>query len=277
MKVWSGDVGYPGDPAYLEFHKQLYPGRLRYWRISENKADLGQKAPYDPYRAFERVTEHALDMVDVVKDTLARYHGRTERLGTICAMYDTELFGHWWSEGPEFLYQLARNMARDGEIEMVSGGDMMDRHPATHGITLPEGSWGEGGYHYIWLNEENSWTWERLYRAERTLRRLLREGHEGEHAEILRQAAREMLLAEASDWQFLISTRAARDYAEVRFTDHLDRFERLATLVESLRGGAELTDDDRAFVEDCRRKDAPFADLDLTLWTPLESVFAATP
>src|SRR5471030_2841237 len=45
VKVWSGESGYPGDPHYLEFHKQLYPGGLRYWRISQDKADLGKKEP----------------------------------------------------------------------------------------------------------------------------------------------------------------------------------------------------------------------------------------
>ncbi len=269
VKVWSGDVGYPGDPSYLEFHKQLYPGRLKYWRISENKADLGQKGPYDPWRAFERVTDHAKDMVEVVKATLARYRGSSGRRGTIVAMYDTELFGHWWWEGPEFLYQLGRNMALDGDVEMCSGGNVLDADPPRHTITLPEGSWGEGGYHYIWLNGENSWTWERLYRAERRLRDLVAAGLEGRYADILTQAAREMLLAEASDWQFLISTQAARDYAEIRFADHCERFERLADLYEAARAGTEPTEADRAFLADCRTKDAPFADLDLAIWSSL--------
>ena len=269
VKVWSGDVGYPGDSAYLEFHKQLYPSRLKYWRISENKADLGQKAPYDPWRAYERVTDHAKDMVEVVKATLARYRGSAGRRGTIVAMYDTELFGHWWWEGPEFLYQLARNMAADSSVEMCSGGDVLDADPPRHTITLPEGSWGEGGYHYIWLNEENAWTWERLYPCERRLRALIEAGPDERYRDFLVQAARELLLAEASDWQFLISTQAAKDYAEIRFTDHLDRFERLVVLYEAALAGEEPSETDRAFLADCRTKDAPFRNLDLALWSAL--------
>ncbi|MDX2064674.1 MAG: 1,4-alpha-glucan branching protein domain-containing protein [Fimbriimonadaceae bacterium] len=271
VKVWSGDVGYPGDPYYLEFHKQQYPGRLKYWRISENKADLGQKGPYDPYEAYERITRHAQDLVQVLKGTLAHYRGQAERVGTLVAMYDTELFGHWWWEGPEFLYELAKQLHRDGEIEMVSGGDVLDRDPARHLIHLPEGSWGEGGYHHIWLNEDNAWTWKRLYPMERTLRRQVRDLVPGPAERVVRQAARELLLAEASDWQFLISTQAARDYSEIRFADHADRFERLAKLADAVHAGADLSPDEAEFLAECEQKDAAFPKLSLDYWRPSEA------
>lgn len=267
VKVWSGEVGYPGDPAYLEFHKQLYPGRHRYWRISENKSDLGAKQPYDPYKAFESIVNHAKDLVEVLKGTLAHYKGLANRTGTLVAMYDTELFGHWWFEGPEFLYQLARNFHLDGEIEMVSGGDVLDTDPAQHVITLPEGSWGEGGYHYIWLNEDNAWTWKRLYETQRKLRQMAREYAGGPADRIVKQAAREMLLAEASDWQFLISTWAARDYAEIRFADHCDRFERLAGIADRVHAGGSLSAEEAIFLAECEDKDSPFQELELSLWS----------
>jgi 1,4-alpha-glucan branching enzyme len=266
VKVWSGEVGYPGDPMYLEFHKQLYPGRHKYWRISENKADLGQKAPYDPYKAFEKIHDHAADMVEVLKTTLATYKGQADRNGTVVAMYDTELFGHWWWEGPEFLYELAKLLHEDGTVDMVSGGDVLDTDPAKHVITLPEGSWGEGGYHYIWLNKDNLWTWEKLYDCERKMRKMSRDWAGGTADEIIRQAAREMLLAEASDWQFLISTFAAKDYAEIRFSDHVDRFQVLYSYAERVFGGGELTSKEQEFLLECQQKDAPFADLDITMW-----------
>lgn len=266
VKVWSGDAGYPGDEYYLEFHKQLYPGRLRYWRISQHKADLGQKQAYDPYQAFERIGQHAQDLVETLKATLANYRGQTDREGTLVAMYDTELFGHWWWEGPEFLYQFAKALHQDGEIVPVSGGDSIDNDPAQHLITMPEGSWGEGGYHYVWINDGNIWTWEKLYPCERKLRQMVRDYGDGEAHEIVVQAARELLLAEASDWQFLISTFSARDYAEVRFDDHIDRFNRLAALADRVHTGGKLTEEDKTFLEDCQQKDAPFPDLKLDYW-----------
>jgi 1,4-alpha-glucan branching enzyme len=273
VKVWSGDVGYPGDPHYLEFHKQLYPGRLRYWRISENKADLGQKQPYDPYKAFENIQAHAKDLVETLKGTLAQYRGQADRTGTLVAMYDTELFGHWWWEGPEFLYELARAIHADGQIEMVSGSEVVEIDPPRHEIHLPEGSWGEGGYHYIWLNQDNAWTWKKLYPIERKLRSMARDMAGGPAEEIVKQAARELLLAEASDWQFLISTFAARDYAEIRFQDPVDRFERLAEMAERVHAGVRLTPEDSAFLRECQEKDAPFQELDLSLWQPVAEAY----
>lgn len=271
LKVWSGEHGYPGDPYYLEFHKQLYPGRLRYWRISEDKRDLGSKQAYEPWRAFENIGNHADDMVRTLKATLARYRGAAEREGTVVAMYDTELFGHWWWEGPEFLYELARRIHADGSIECVSGGDMLDRYPPAATITLPEGSWGEGGYHYVWLNEDNIWTWERLYPAERKLRKMAREWGDGPARSIIEQAARELLLAEASDWQFLISTYSARDYAELRFADHIDRFDRLANIAEKVHFGTPPSAEEQRFIDDCGLKDCPFESISLTDWAKLDA------
>lgn len=267
VKVWSGDSGYPGDEYYLEFHKQLYPSRLRYWRVSQEKTDLGKKQPYNPYEAFERIQNHSADMVNVLKNTLAAYKGLAERDGTLVAMYDTELFGHWWSEGPEFLYEFYRGLHLDGQLELVSGGDVLDVDPARHEISMPEGSWGEGGFHTIWINDENAWTWESLYPAERRLRKLAREITGGPGYEVAQQAARELLLAESSDWQFLISTKAARDYAETRFKDHIERFTAMADLAESVHAGAAMTAAELALFEDCKLKDAPFQDLSLSLWT----------
>jgi len=270
VKVWSGDSGYPGDEHYLEFHKQLYPGRLRYWRISQNKQDLGQKQPYDPYAAFDKIQGHAEDFIRTVKGALANYRGLSDRTGTLVAMYDTELFGHWWWEGPEFLYEVARQMHNDPDLECVSGGTLIDEDPPRHSITLPEGSWGEGGYHYIWINDGNLWTWEKLYPCERRLRKLVRDFGKGPAQEVIEQAARELLLAEASDWQFLISTFSARDYAEVRFNDHIERFDRLADIAERLATGGSMTEAEQTFYDDCRQKDAPFPNLDLNLWAPVD-------
>ncbi len=270
VKVWSGDVGYPGDPNYLEFHKQLYPGRLRYWCISENKADLGSKRPYDPWRAYENIPAHAEDFVNLLKGTLAQYKGQANREGTLVAMYDTELFGHWWWEGPEFLYEIGKRIDAEPELRSVSGGDVLDEEPARYMIHLPEGSWGEGGYHYIWINDQNIWTWEKLYPAQKKMRWMSQELADGPARRAVIQAGRELLLAEASDWQFLISTFAARDYAEVRYADHIERFERLAEIAERWHNGTPPTAEENLFIEDCEEKDAAFPDLDPTLWAQLD-------
>jgi 1,4-alpha-glucan branching enzyme len=185
-------------------------------------------------------------------------------------MYDTELFGHWWWEGPEFLYEVARLMHADPEIRTVTGGQLLDEEPPRHSITLPEGSWGEGGYHYIWLNDGNLWTWEKLYPCEQKMRQMVMDYRNGKCDDILHQAGRELLLAESSDWQFLISTFAARDYAEVRFNDHIERFERLATMADRIQSGGSMSGEDAEFLKECEQRDSPFADLDLNLWRTID-------
>lgn len=277
VRVWSGDVGYPGNEWYLEFHKQLYPGRLRYWRISQEKSDLGRKAPYDPWAAFDQIAGHVKDLVGLVKSTLADYEGVHGRPGTLVAMYDTELFGHWWFEGPEFLYQCAVAMSEEPDLELVTGSDVLENEPPRHLIHLPEGSWGEGGYHSVWLNSDNHWTWERLYPAEATMRELATKCTSGISHRIATQAGRELLLAEASDWQFLISTFSAKDYAEIRFADHIERFERLAKMAIGALSKSELTAEELIFLEDCELKDAPFPDLDIKGWQPAANKPGSTP
>ncbi len=270
VKVWSGDVGYPGSEYYLEFHKQLYPGRHRYWRISPNKSDLGAKQPYDPWQAHELCGAHAQDFVGIIKNTLARYKGQADRQGTLVAMYDTELFGHWWWEGPEFLYELGVRLAAEPQLRSMSGSDVIADEPPRHVIPLPEGSWGEGGYHSVWLNEDNHWTWGELYKAEKSLREMAQTMAGGPADRIVKQAAREMLLAEASDWQFLISTWSARDYSEARFEDHIKRFEQLAAMAARVHKGEPLTTIEEEFLLDCEEKDAPFQELDLSYWAKLD-------
>jgi 1,4-alpha-glucan branching enzyme len=275
-RVWSGHAGYPGDEWYLEFHKQHYPGRLRYWRISPNKDDLGAKQPYDPWKAFERIQAHAADFLDTTKRTLKLYADRKGKPGVVVAIYDTELFGHWWAEGPEFLYELAVLLQKEDSIETLTGSQMVERVAPSQHIVLPEGSWGEAGYHYVWLNDQNYWCWKQLYPAERRLRELVRRtGRTEEATRVLDQIARELLLAESSDWEFLITNQSAGDYAANRFRLHIDRFNRLADLALKLFDGGELTADEWEFVEVCEREDSPFQTINLERWAKLERPLGA--
>jgi 1,4-alpha-glucan branching enzyme len=202
IQVWSGEHGYPGDEWYLEFHKKhVTPGAkslgLRYWRISQNKADLGAKGLYEPHRAEERIRDHAGHFVPLVKQVL---RDQDDPQSVLCAVYDTELYGHWWFEGPEFLYHVLKGLAADPEIALQTAGEYLDTHPAIHTVNVPEGSWGEGGFHYIWLNAETAWSWKLVYEVENEISELARQyGDNSLVAPILKQAAREALLLMASD------------------------------------------------------------------------------
>jgi 1,4-alpha-glucan branching enzyme len=261
LQVWSRDQGYPGDFAYLEFHKKHFPGGLRFWRITDASGDLGTKQVYEPPAAAAQVRIHARHFVDLVRDTLAGV-GQGER-AVVCSPYDAELFGHWWFEGPAWLEHVAREMART-EVTPMTMGEALDAVPPRVTLSLPEGSWGEGGDHRVWLNRDTEWTWDRVYSAEAEWVELARraDGAGGDLQRVLAQAARELLLLEGSDWQFLITTGAARDYAERRVAEHYAEFKRLSEITRHLQQGEALSPEAAELVRRLEREDFVFPDLD---------------
>lgn len=280
LQVWSGEWGYPGDGWYLEFHKRHHPGGHRYWRVTGRGTSLGEKAEYDPAMAAERVDENAMHFHHLVRSRLAEHREIFDEPGIVVAPFDTELFGHWWHEGIDWIVNAVEKMAQDSEIELTTGGGYLDHHPVEEEITLPEGSWGEGGYHYIWLNQETEWTWPAIYRAELTLRELVDRWIDEEHEiihKLLRLAARELLLLQSSDWQFLISTQAARDYAELRFDRHLRVFDHLVGLIRKQDRREDLEPADWKFIGDAEARDGMiFPDLDLALWRSAPAIVSTT-
>jgi 1,4-alpha-glucan branching enzyme len=266
VQVWSRDQGYPGEPQYLEFHKKHFPGGFRYWRVTGPGVDLGDKQLYDPAAAGERVKSHADHFVTLVGDTLAQAATEDGAPGPlVVSPYDSELFGHWWFEGPVWLEAVARRMAANG-VRPVTLAQVVDSGVPEEAVTLQEGSWGEGGDHRVWLNRETEWTWDRVYDAEHSLLAELGRPSNGDSAALRRrllvQACREALLLQASDWQFLITTRSARDYAERRFAEHYAEFKRLLELVARLDGAGSLGPEEEEALRRLERDDFPFPDLD---------------
>ncbi len=270
LQVWSGEWGYPGDGWYLEFHKRHHPGGHSYWRVTGRGVGLGDKAEYEPERAAERLEENANHFHQLVRQRLLQHRDVFGEPGIVVAPFDTELFGHWWHEGVEWIVRVLEKLSADDELELTSGGGYVDHHAPAGDVALPEGSWGEGGSHYIWLNQETEWTWPEIYRAELTLRSLVDRWLEQEHDiihRLLHLAARELLLLQSSDWQFLISTQAAKDYAQLRFDNHLHTFDRAVDLVRRQERGEDLRESDWKFIGDAEARDgAIFPDLDLGLW-----------
>lgn len=268
-QVWSRWQGYPGDEWYLEFHKKHSLGGLRYWRVTGPDVDLGGKLIYEPERAFQRAYDHAQHFVWLVKEILRndQLPAQTGNLPVICAPYDTELFGHWWFEGILWLKEVLKALHNDPEIELVTCSEYLERNPPTAEIALPEGSWGEGGFHYMWLNQETEWTWGHVYEAECEMRELVSEYCDNEEVlPILKQAARELLLLQSSDWQFSISTGTSRDYAEQRLTEHCRAFKKLADIVRKKAAGERINDADWNYYKMVQERDCIFPDIDPAWW-----------
>jgi 1,4-alpha-glucan branching enzyme len=259
MQVWSRYQGYPGDGGYLEFHKMRWPGGLKLWRVTGSGVDLGDKAPYDPVAAGARARDHAEHFAGLLADIAAGE--RQRRGGVIVTPFDTELFGHWWFEGPEWLAGLYRTLAREERgIRSVTASRHLADHPTSQPITMPSGSWGANGDFSMWLGEATVWTWERVWTLEQAFWDAAPAALERPAARpVLAQAAREMLLAQASDWQFIISTGAAADYAERRFRQHCDDAE---GLLAALAPGAEARlPQAQAAAEALHRRDDLFPDI----------------
>lgn len=247
-RVWSADEGFPGDPRYMEFHKRQPPGRLRYWRVTSRDSHLDAKEPYESNPAFKAMLDHAAEFVDLA-------HRSTPEGSPSCSMYDAELFGHWWREGPAFLEQAARLIHQHSDLECITASEALDQAAPSGPLALPEGSWGEGGDHRVWLNGFTEGIWTDLHKAEREMIELA----QGPESEAALQAARELLVAQSSDWTFCISTGSAPDYAHERIEDHISRFRALAAM-------ARQGDIDESFLRECQQRTSIYPNLSLDAW-----------
>ncbi len=255
-QVWSAAEGYPGDAAYREFHKKDDQSGLRYWRVTGPAADLGEKDVYDPRAAATQASAHAAHFRAVVREEMTRYEAQSGRPGIVLSAYDTELFGHWWLEGVQWLAAAIRGMAADPEIDLASATNVIQRCPPERAITLRAGSWGAGGDDRTWNNPETSWMWSAIAQREARARALLESEHPG-----ARQLARELLLLESSDWEFLVTTGQAREYAEGRFREHAGRFDALADAMQADAAGLD------ALANELFALDNPFPDIEPALYT----------
>ena len=258
LQVWSGEWGYPGDGWYREFHKRDSVSGLQYWRVTDRQSrDLGTKAFYEPEKTQARVDENAMHFVGLVKELLSQQ--KTDAPPIVVAPYDSELFGHWWFEGIRWMKKVLESLPAEG-IEPVSCGSYLAEHPPTQMITLPESSWGAGGDHRIWLNQDTEWMWTEIHACERWMEEAAGK-HIGNAAlkPLLEQAARELLLLESSDWEFLITTFQAKEYGIKRFKDHLERFRAIQAAVEG-RGTVNI--------EELMEQDKLFKTLDVSVYRP---------
>ncbi|MBN2144303.1 MAG: DUF1957 domain-containing protein [Candidatus Aureabacteria bacterium] len=243
--VWSKEDGYPGDGYYREFYRDIgydldweyispfFPDGnrkntgLKYYRITDRGSH--NKMIYEPSVALERAESHALHFLSSRVAQVRELFKELKKRPIIVSMYDTELFGHWWFEGIAWLDLLIRKMAAQDEIKMILPHEYLEENPVHQTITPSQSSWGDRGYHEFWLNEKNDWMYRHLHQASFRMVELARAFAEPSPLEkrALNQAARELLLAQASDWAFIMRTGTMVSYADKRVHDHLARFHRL--------------------------------------------------
>ena len=278
-QVWSANEGYPGDPIYRDFYRDvgfdlphdyigpyIHPDGIRihtgikYYRITHRQMD--GKQPYDPAAAVARTAEHAGNFLFNRERQIEYLAGRMDRPPLIVSPYDAELFGHWWYEGPHFLEYLFRKMQHDqAAVEPVTPSGYLARHPTNQVTTPCTSSWGYKGYGEFWLDGGNHWVYRHLHKAAERMAEMARTNPDaqGLRRRALNQAARELMLAQASDWAFILKTGTAVDYAIRRHGDHITRFN---TIYDGLKKG-ELSE---AWLSDVESKDNVFPYVDYQVY-----------
>ena len=280
VQVWSKEHGYPGDFAYREFYRDIgydldfdyirpyiqptgerKNTGIKYHRITGKSS---QKALYDPYQARERTAEHAANFIfnrgrQIEYD--ARIMGRPP---IVLSPYDAELYGHWWYEGPWWIDYVIRKSAFDqNTYRLTHLSEYLEENPTQQVATPAQSSWGDKGYHEFWLNGTNEWIYPHLHHGSEEMIALARDYPQADDLprRALNQAARELLLAQSSDWAFIMKAGTMTEYAEGRTRIHLRR---LLRLVQQVRQGPI----DEEWLSTIEFMDNIFPDIDYRVYTP---------
>jgi 1,4-alpha-glucan branching enzyme len=244
-QVWSAQEGYPGDYFYREYYSDIgfdldleYIGPyildgkkrintgIKYHRVTGNDQP---KEIYQPKMAKQKVCEHALDFINKRKKQIDRLAADMDRTPIIVAPYDAELFGHWWFEGPYWLERVLRLASSSAcEIQTISCSDYLQQQSSLQAAIPSASTWGDQGYSGYWINDANDWVFPFLHKAGAEMEKLAYDFRglavDSLQERALNQAARSILLAQASDWPFIIQAGTTIDYAKKRITNHLARF-----------------------------------------------------
>jgi 1,4-alpha-glucan branching enzyme len=276
-QVWSRDEGYPGDLRYRDFYRDIgFDLEFEYLKPHLPAAERGftgikyfrvtgasrEKELYDRAAALQAAAGHADHFVAGRVAQVQRLAGHMDRPPLVVAPYDAELFGHWWYEGPEFLDCVARKAcAAPQALEFITPEEYLHRHATNQVATPGPSSWGEEGYWRVWLNDANQWIYPHLEAAQERMTELARRfaNPTGLQERGLKQAARELLLAQASDWPFIMRTGTSPEYARKRVKAHLLRF---TTLYEQLTGAGV----DESSLAQIEARDNLFPEVEYRYW-----------
>ncbi len=279
-QVWSSKEGYPGDPYYRDFYRDIgydldfnyikpyispdgvrvYTG-IKYYRITGD-VDLGEKQPYIPEIAQERAQEHAKHF-HWSRDMQFEYlRKQMDRTPLVVSPYDAELFGHWWFEGTDFLYYLFKEIDKHRQFKAITATEYLSIYRKNQVQQPSPSSWGDKGYYHVWLNESNDWIYRHLHKMSEDMEKLAIEYRHTDNTifeRILNQMLRELLLAQSSDWAFLMTTKTAEEYSKRRTKEHINNFFKLKEMIEE-------KDIDEKFLEWLEYKNGIFNSIDFRIF-----------
>ena len=241
-QVWSSREGYPGHADYRDFYRDIgfdldygyirpyLPGGIRtftgmkYYRVTGRTEN---KEWYIPEQGLQRAVQHAEHFMQARDRQVLFLRDALRIRPVITAAYDAELFGHWWYEGPEWLRAvLGSRRIRKRICRFITPSEYAAENNAVETVSPSASSWGRNGYSAVWLDTSNSWIYRHLKKAIGIMCRLSRAHGDatGLLERALNQALRELLLAQASDWPFMMKTGNAAGFAEAKFREHMGNF-----------------------------------------------------
>ena len=277
-QVWSSIEGYPGDYVYRDFYRDVgydldYDYVQPYLHSDGNRSNIGikyyaitgetdDKQPYNQHSALDRAAEHAGNFMFNRERQVEYLASMMDRKPLLVAPYDAELFGHWWFEGPDWLGFLFRKIHHDQNIlELITPSEYLQRFSKIQVATPSMSSWGYKGYNEVWLEGSNDWIYRHLHAAADRMVELAGENHavNGLRRRALNQAARELLLAQSSDWAFIMKTGTMVEYAVSRTKTHILNFN---SLFEQLKDNSLH----EGFLSDLESKNNIFPELDYSVY-----------
>lgn len=278
-QVWSAQEGYPGDHDYREYYRDIgheldmeyikpyiHPLGIRintgikYKRITGNTE---YKEIYRPHLASQKAAIHAGNFMFNKEKQVEYLYSQMDRKPIILAPYDAELFGHWWYEGPQWIDYLIRKIAFDQKtIKLTTPSEYLTEYPMNQMSVPSSSTWGYKGFNEFWIDESNDWIYPHIHKAGERMIELaqlhvdsLTDKKNNKIKRALNQAARELLLAESSDWPFIMKAGTMVPYANKRLKNHIGRFTKIYTDLKN--HAVDLT-----WLKQIEERDNIFADMD---------------
>ncbi len=277
-QVWSSEVGYPGDHDYRDFYRDIgydldisyikpyissdgyrvHTG-IKYYSITGKTQD---KLIYNPERAYAKAESQAEDFIESRINQVDYLSSKMDKPPVIVCPYDAELFGHWWYEGPYWLYNVVKKMnLMSQKLSLITPGAYIDKYPVMQAASPCISSWGSKGYSDVWLNKNNDWIYRHLHKAAERMIELANDytNADGMLRDALNQASRELLLAQSSDWAFIMEAKTMVEYARKRTQDHVGRFTKLYYDIKE-------NNVDEEWLKEIMWKDNIFSDIDYRIF-----------
>ncbi len=286
-QVWSSINGYPGDYNYREWYRDIgydapydyikpyiatngarVPTGIKYYRITGKDCD---KDYYNVQWAWDSINKQAGHFFDSRQKQISESSNFTKNPPIVLCPYDAELYGHWWYEGPNWLYTLFKKVYYDKcDFDLITPSEYIDKYPQMQVSTPCRSSWGANGYSEVWLNQTNDYAHRHLHVAGDRMVELanlftpeklnsMSEDLKSLFTRALNQAARELLLAQSSDWLFIITNGTMVDYAKKRIKDHIGRFTKLYYQLKNEKI-------DKSFLEIIEDYDCIFPEIDYNIY-----------